>query len=212
MDDLVKLLKKFGPKKIRVFMAGEDSDGGKVHAVPNVRNRWQHILRVLEGVAWVKLELLDKQGDVLCPIERELPVDAMDLTPPDELTRAAGQAGFQINALAGLAQLFVKAIHLGMEEQRKGTEQVLGAAISILNITASRLEGMERAADKMMRQAFENAKAAGLISGAGDEGSGKAFETFVQMVQQGRADRLAEAQKQTGGGGQPPPGPNGQSR
>lgn len=72
-------LRKLEPVSLKVtLMDGTE----KPVAVPKVRNRWQRVYQILDSLAWVRIEALDKAGAVLGVVE--------DDDAAEELVEASG--------------------------------------------------------------------------------------------------------------------------
>ena len=220
MEDLVKLCKKFLPAFLLLTRA---DDSTKRIAVPNIRKKWEHCVKQLQGEPWVKLELLDKKEGVLVTVEREdadLGAGAPVNLPGPDLAATGGNVGLVLQALHGLGNMILTAVRFGMEEQRRGNSEVMDRALSVLNITAGRLEGWEKSGERLMKLAFDVTKAQAEIAGGGGDGesnSGGMLKEFLGMVNQGKEDaireevekRVADELRKRAAGGQPAAGSNG---
>lgn len=61
-------LRKLEPHSLRVSLL----DGTTVPvACPKIRNRWQRVIKVLDSMAWTRIDALDKEGAVLGSVEDE---------------------------------------------------------------------------------------------------------------------------------------------
>jgi hypothetical protein len=78
-DALVSALKRWQPVKLRA----ELDDGARDIAIPNRRRRWEAVCETLDGLAWRKLECLDKAGALLGVIEGDGPAPVADLDDDD---------------------------------------------------------------------------------------------------------------------------------
>jgi hypothetical protein len=74
---LVATLRRYAPARVRAWDA---NDKATEIAVPNVRSRWTRVAATIEARAWVRCELLNKDGAVLGYVDNDGPAgDVEDL-------------------------------------------------------------------------------------------------------------------------------------
>jgi hypothetical protein len=182
--DIVEVLRKVKPSKVKLYLPGDEE---RMIARPGGTKCWHLMRNIMQGYPWQRAELLNAKGDVLAQIEN---VDAapVDLdTPPDVPKAEINASGhLQLGALAGLLQLMLKSQQVALEENRRYTETVLGAATRTLDVVTTRLEGMERSFDKMLKLAYDTTRAQARLQ-AGSEGddssSSGALDTLIKLME-----------------------------
>lgn len=185
--DIVEILRKVKPSKVKLYLAGDEE---RVLARPSGSKCWHLLRNIMSGYQWQKAELLNAKGEVLASVENV--AQSVDLdTPPDMPRPTSGDvnasAGVQLGALAGLLQLMLKSQQVALEENRRYTETVLGAATRTLDVVTARLEGMERSFDKMLKLAYDTTRAQARLhagsSGEEEGTSGEALDTLVKLME-----------------------------
>lgn len=205
-EQLRRYFTKHQPAKVRFYVDGDD-EGQVIACMSGKKTRkWHRVMSILDDVAWVKLELLDRNGNLIAPPVVREDVSLVGATDVD--TSAAAGAGAQLGALAGLMQLMLKGQEIALAEHRRGTEVALNAALTVLQTVTNRLEGMEKAADKLFKLAVDTARAQAMLGAAGDgdgEG-GESGEMLMRLLSVMEAREAAKAQaQQKGPGGNPGP-------
>jgi hypothetical protein len=127
----------------------EDEDEPRRVEVPDVRNRYQRIKRVLDELPWTRVEMVNKKGEIIHVHKR----CADDENPAGELEDLPGNgvAG-QMSATLGVAVHWVlKAQEVALVRHQASVETVFEAQNRMIEATMKRFEQMDAQNAQLMR-------------------------------------------------------------
>jgi len=174
--NVVEQLKKFAPASLKcVLLDGTD----KAVAVPKAGNRWARTQQVLDSLAWVTIEALDKDGRTLGVVEDES--EAGELLDDEDMP----------SGNIAMAKVMLEVMRTTMKECRSMTDVVVQGQAKLMDSVASAMQYM---ADSY-KAAIQNAQASVAVAAAPAESA-----EMMQMMQMAMA-MMANQPKKVGPGG-----------
>jgi hypothetical protein len=130
----------------------EDEDEPKAVEVPDVRNRWQKVMRVLDELRWTKVEMVNRKGEIVYVHNR----GPDDERPAGELEDIALPTGGgipgQMSQVLGVAVHWVlKAQEVALVRHQASVETVLDAQNKLVDSTIKRFEEMDKQNAQLLR-------------------------------------------------------------
>ena len=132
MSDVIEDIKRYQPASLKVTL-GDGTE--KAVAVPKNRTRWSRTAQVLDALAWVHIECLDKDGRLLGTVEND---DVMDALVEEGGGGADSVAMARV--LVDVMRSTMKETRLMFETQMKGNAALVEALIGSLGSIAQSYE------------------------------------------------------------------------
>lgn len=167
--DLVTKLKQYRPAKV---IAYDQDDEAVTINVPDVRKKFERVLKALDDVAWVRLDLQDKKGGHLARHIRQ--AEDTEPTMMEDLARgASNQLAVQ---LAPLVQIMLRAQEVAIVRNQSGQQQLLDASLRMLEVATRKLDLQEKKLEAAIGAVHQltadllQLQAAGAVAAQHDEG------------------------------------------
>lgn len=170
-DQVAAELQKLKPHHLLVTVDGEEAP--KRVAIPNVRNRWTRIEKLLAGLQWRRIEACDKAGGILQVFA------AVDdaTTPADPTTELPGGDGTitlrERDLVVLLGAHAEKVSRLVLDGQREVRQQFEAQQVALFNGVRSVLDTIStstRAVTAQWQQAITLAQSSSVSGDAAPEG------------------------------------------
>lgn len=113
--EVMAKLKQHRPAVVVAY--DRDDEPTKIN-VPDVRKKFERVMTTLEDLAWVKLDMLDKKGGLLCRHVRQLDETETLVLPPGAVVD-----GNDLTKFAGLAHVLVRSQDAAVERVLAATRQ-----------------------------------------------------------------------------------------
>ena len=148
---LVDRLKGIRSDLVKLLVYTSDADDATEVAVPNVRQKWQRVMEVLDEIPWTKVEAVDKKNAVLLVHNR----GAADERPAGELEELASGMQGRSSEVSALLQVSVhwvlRAQDTALRAHQEHSSVLLEAQNKLLDSTMRRYEMMDKQYNEMMR-------------------------------------------------------------
>jgi hypothetical protein len=147
---LVDRLKGVRAELVTLHVYTADEDAPREVAVPNVRQKWQRVMEVLDEVQWTRVEAMDKKKSILLVHNRS----ASDERPAGELEELAGGASgraAELSSVLGVAVHWVlRAQDVALSRQMEATASIADAQNRLVDSTMKRFEQMDKQYTEML--------------------------------------------------------------
>lgn len=142
---LLDALKQARPTTVRAHLA---DDSTREIAVPSTRQKWQHVERVLEGMPWQTLDMLDHKGKLVGP-----PWVNDGAGPAGDLEDIGAGGSKRVGELAQLAGIFLRAQDMVLQRHNEAMRPVLDAnRIMLADLTTQLVELRKETAQSIQRE------------------------------------------------------------
>lgn len=130
------------------------------------RRRWEMVARLLLGLDWTRVELLDAKGALLHTIDAEVEAAPSD-DVGDSIERALGKAPTGLDKEHGFLLLMMKAQEVVLKHQSSMMSTVVEGNKALTGMVLARLEHLEATFGKTLQLAHDAAQRVAQASGQG---------------------------------------------
>lgn len=170
-DRLLAALKRHCPAKVRALDAADEA---RIIAVPSgSRKRWTKVMIAIDARPWVRLEFLDKSGDILGYHDNDRPAGELE----DLAVAGDGKVAASVVARQADLKMMLEAQKVALSYQREETREMLAGVAELLR---ANVEGVKQLVQLYQVQVQVAAEVAALraTAEAGDD-----LDKWVKMME-----------------------------
>lgn len=130
-EDLLKRLRSLCPAKVRVINA---SDEERFIAVPTRRKKWGQVVETIDGMPWVRCELMDRSGAILGYVEND--------GPATDLEDVSGPAVGERTNVQGMVRIVIDAQRQALTFRDRETTEILKGVGDIMRTMTDAVKGL----------------------------------------------------------------------
>jgi len=149
-EALTREFRRLRPAKVRAIVEGEPRD----IAIPGKRHKYEVLCKILDALAWTRIECLTARGELLGIIEADVEEPDVAMSVEGTLGKAPGG----LDREHGLLLLMLRAQEVALRHQSGAMATLTDGYRALTETVFSRLASMEATYEKTLRLAHDAAQ------------------------------------------------------